>query len=181
VMVRSQDDVPSDPWFPGTGGEGGVVEYAEKLLIGQRGLDAAGTSPLFPFGYGGSYTTFEWGEPTGPEVLAGESVWVTVPLTNTGDRAGQEVVQAYVGPPAGEVDRPVRQLAGFTKVTVPAGETVDVSVELKPRTLAVWDEDAVAWRVPAGTRTISVARSAGDVVATLDLEVPASLLATPQP
>ena len=56
-----------------------------------------------------------------------------------------------------------------------------MSVELKPRTFAVWDEDAVAWRVPAGPRTLSVARSAGDVVATVDLEVPASLLATPQP
>ena len=64
VMVRSQDDVPSDPWFPGTGGEGGVVEYAEKLLVGQRGLDAAGTSPLFPFGHGTSYSSFEWGAPT---------------------------------------------------------------------------------------------------------------------
>jgi beta-glucosidase len=181
VMVRSQDDVPSDPWFPGTGGEGGVVEYAEKLLIGQRGLDAAGTTPLFPFGHGGSYTTFEWGQPSITEVLAGESVWVTVPVSNTGDRAGQEVVQVYVSPPGGEVDRPLRQLAGFTKVTVAAGESADVSVELKPRTLAVWDEDAVAWRVPAGTRTVLVAHSAGDVAAAVDVEVPASLLATPQP
>jgi beta-glucosidase len=106
---------------------------------------------------------------------------VTVPVTNTGDREGSEVVQVYVGPPAGEVDRPERQLAGFAKVTVPPGETVDASVRLLPRTFATWDEDEVAWRVPAGTRTLSVARSAAAIEATLDVEVPSSLLATPQP
>lgn len=178
TWVHHQADVPADASFPGADGK---VVYEEGLLIGQRGLDAVGTAALFPFGHGGSYTTFEWGAPTVQDVLAGESVWVTVPVTNTGERDGSEVVQVYVGPPAGETGRPIRQLAGFAKATVPTGATVDVSVELKPRTLAMWDEDAVAWRVPAGARTLSVARSAADVEATVDVEVPASLLATPQP
>jgi beta-glucosidase len=176
--VHQQSDISSDPFFPGADGH---VTYGEGLLVGQRGLDAARTEALLPFGHGGSYTTFEWGEPNVGAVQAGESVWLTVPITNTGARGGDEVVQVYVGPPAGEIGRPLRQLAGFTKAIVPAGETVDVSVELKPRTLAMWDEDAVAWRVPAGTRTLTVARSAFAIEATVDVEVPASLLATPQP
>ncbi|OWY59670.1 hypothetical protein B7486_73330, partial [cyanobacterium TDX16] len=142
--VHQQSDVASDGFFPGADGH---VTYGEGLLVGQRGLDAAGTEALLPFGHGGSYTTFVWGEPSAGEVQAGESVWLTVPITNTGARDGEEVVQVYVGPPAGETGRPIRQLAGFTKASVPAGETVDVSVELKPRTLAMWDEDAIAWRV----------------------------------
>jgi beta-glucosidase len=176
--VHQQADVASDSFFPGADGH---VTYGEGLLVGQRGLDAAGTEALLPFGHGGSYTTFDWGTPVVQDVLAGESVWVTVPVTNTGERVGQEVVQVYVGPPGGETGRPIRQLAGFAKATIPAGETVDVSVELKPRTLALWDEGSVAWRVPAGTRTLSIARSAAAIECTVDVEVPPSLLATPQP
>jgi beta-glucosidase len=178
AMVKQQGDVPSDPYFPGSDG---VVRYDEGLLIGQRGLDAAGVEALFPLGHGGSYTTFEWEEPTATVQEAGGPVWVTVPVRNTGGRAGTEVVQVYVSPPAGEPGRPVRQLAGFAKAHIERGQQVDVEVELRPRTLATWDRGAGAWRTPAGTRMLSVGRSAADLPHTLQIAVEPAILATPQP
>lgn len=178
AMAKRQEDVPSDPFFPGADG---VVRYEEGLLIGQRGLDAAGVEALFPLGHGGSYSTFVWEEPTATVQEAGGPVWVTVPVRNTGDRAGSEVVQVYVSPPAGEPGRPARQLAGFTKAHIDAGQQVDVEVELRPRTLATWDPGAGAWRTPAGTRTLSIGRSAADLPHTLQIAVEPAILATPQP
>lgn len=109
----------------------------------RRGYLFDDTSPLFPFGYGLSYTTFEYGEPTlnRAEIVAGESVDVLVEVMNTGQREGAEVVQVYVRDLVSTVTRPVIELKGFARVTLAPGESRVVSVTLGPDQLAFWNID----------------------------------------
>lgn len=107
--------------------------------------------PLFPFGYGLSYTTFSYGKPVldKQEVAAGETLTLTVPVTNTGDRDGEEVVQVYLQKPA-DAEGPVKTLRAFRRVQIPAGQTVEVSFELKEKELEWWDAASNTMRVSAG-------------------------------
>lgn len=173
-------DVPADPWFPG---DDGRVRYGEGLMVGYRGHDAAGADPVFPFGHGGSYTTFELGRPDAEVDEATGEVVLAVEVVNTGDRPGSEVVQAYVDAPpeVGEDLRPPRQLAGFTKVALAPGERATVRVVLLPRTFAGWDEAEAAWRVPPGERTVLVGTSSRALTHRLPVEPGARLLGAPQP
>ncbi len=138
-------------------GRDGTVVYGEGLLIGHRHYDAHGIEPLFAFGHGLSYTTFELGLPavegTAPDVT------VRVPVANTGDRRGVEVVQVYVEPAMTGEGRPIRQLAGFAKVVLDPAETVDVEIVLGPRSFAGWDEDLGGWHAPAGTYRLQIGTS----------------------
>ncbi|MCC8246178.1 glycoside hydrolase family 3 C-terminal domain-containing protein [Saccharothrix luteola] len=142
-------------------GEGGVVHYAERLRVGYRWYDATGTTPLFPFGHGLSYTTFRYAN-LAVAPAAGQGVSVSFDVTNTGGRAGSAVPQVYVGYPdaAGE---PPRQLRGFAKVAPAAGATTRVSVELDRRAFAIWDEAGRSFRVPPGTFAVTVGASSRDL------------------
>jgi beta-glucosidase len=103
----------------------------------------AGDSPLFPFGYGLSYTTFAYG-PVGlssPTLEAGRGIIATCDITNTGTRDAMEVVQLYVRDVVGSLARPVRELKGFDKIFLKAGETKSVRFEITPETLAFWHAD----------------------------------------
>ncbi len=119
----------------------------EGVFIGYRHYETAGIPVQFAFGSGLSYTSFAYSDLT-----AGETA-VTVTVTNTGSRAGAEVVQLYIAPPAGALRRPVRQLAGFAKVYLTPGESRTVTLPLTPRSFAVW---ADGWRVPKGIYTLTV-------------------------
>ena len=154
----SSDLTPSFLHYPG---EAGVVRYGEELHVGHRWYDARGIGPLVPFGHGGSYTTFEWGEPT----LTGQGteVVVEVPVANVGDRAGSDVVQVYVAPLEPVVLRPPKELAGFAKVHLAPGERAVARVELRDRSFARWDVAAHAWVVDPGAYDVVVAASAVDV------------------
>ncbi len=170
------EDTPAFTNYPG---EFGSVRYGEGVFVGHRWYDARGIEPLFPFGHGLSYTTFELGEPTA--TVAGDgSVDISVPVTNTGDRAGREVVQVYVEAPPGPVARP-RQLAGFAKAELDAGTSADVTVHLAPRTLAHWDPVESCWRVVEGEHTLWVGRSSRDLTEWVTVDPGARTLATPQP
>ncbi len=129
---------PSYGNFPG---ENGHVRYGEGVLIGYRWYEARHLPVRFPFGHGGSYTTFRLDE---PEVSAGtftpgERLAVRVAVTNTGDRRGAEVVQCYVAPPPARLVRPPKELAGFGKVWLDPGETATVEITLDERSFAYWD------------------------------------------
>ena len=152
--------------------------------------------PAVAFGHGLSYATFSWGSPRGPETIdaadAGNVV-VEVDVTNTSDRDGVEVVQIYVEPQASLLHRPVRELKGFAKVSVPAGETVTARVQLDDRAFAyfdpgdqVFDELAGMMPVPAeagqhrtepgwyteeGVYRVVTARSAIDLENHLDVTI----------
>jgi beta-glucosidase len=143
----------------------GRIDYAEGLLIGYRGYDAAGVAPMFPFGHGLGYTqwAYESVSVDGPGPAADEDVRVRVLVRNTGPRPGREIVQAYVAGPAADVGRPVRALGAFAVVTAAPGEQVEAVLTVPARVLAVWDQAAGGWAWPRGTFTIEVGRSSRDL------------------
>jgi beta-glucosidase len=139
--------------------------YDEGLFVGYRHFDADGPEPLYPFGHGESYTTFEYGTAT-----TVDDATVRVTVENVGDREGREVVQAYVRPPAVDgVDRPPRELAGFASVAIPPGDARTVEVSLDEKALGRYDETA-GWTVDPGTYTVEVGRSVADVRTTTTVE-----------
>jgi beta-glucosidase len=141
-----------------------VCDYAEGLGVGYRGYDAAGAAPLFPFGHGLAYTTFELSELRAPPIAsAGEAVSVAVTITNTGPGAGAEVVQLYVAPRAPRLARPPKELKAFAKLDLGPGEARAVRLELEPNAFAAWDPEAHGWVVDPGDYDLLVGRSAGDI------------------
>jgi beta-glucosidase len=156
--ARDERETPSFLNYPG---EAGVVRYGEGIFVGYRWYDARNIEPMIPFGHGGSYTTFAWGEPT--VTGAGVDVVVEVPVTNTGDRQGSEVVQVYVAPEEHVVARPEKELAGFAKLSLAPGETGVARVTLKERSFARWDVETHGWLVDPGEYSLVVAASAVDV------------------
>ncbi|AGL14242.1 glycoside hydrolase family 3 C-terminal domain-containing protein [Actinoplanes sp. N902-109] len=127
--------------------------YSEGLQVGYRWYDARGIEPLFPFGYGLSYTTFKYSDLK----LSGATVSFT--LTNTGPRAGAEVAQVYVQQPAA-TGEPIRNLRGFTKLTLQPGQSQRVTIELDARSFQHWTG---TWTTSPGTYTISVGSSSRDL------------------
>ncbi len=159
----SQEAVNSPSQFPGVNG---VSTYSEGLDIGYRFVQAHGLTPLFPFGFGLSYTTFALHGLHIRRVGAKERVTITV--TNTGARAGSAVPQVYVGfpPTAGE---PPAQLAGFTRVTLAPGASSTVSMTVGGRSFQIYRNGS--WETPSGTFRIAVGQSSADLG--LAAEVPA--------
>lgn len=151
-------------------GENGHVVYTEGLAVGYRHHDADGEKPLFPFGYGLSYTTFAWSVPRASSVdMGADGVAIEIEVTNTGDRAGAELVQLYVKPKASRLLRPVKELKAFAKLHVPAGETATARLSVAVRDLAYFDPQARAWIAEAGEYEILIAANAEDIRATLPL------------
>ena len=164
TWARDERDTPSYLNYPG---EAGVVRYGEGVFVGYRGYDARGIEPLIPFGHGGSYTTFAWGQPTISGF--GTELAVDVSVTNTGDRAGSDVVQVYVEPAEHVVPRPVKELAGFAKVFVEPGATEVARVVLRDRAFARWDPGVHNWVVDPGAYSLVVAASAVDERSRIDV------------
>jgi len=148
---RRLEDTPAHAWYPGTDGH---AAYGEGLLLGHRWYETKGIAPQWWFGHGGSYTTFAW------EVLDVTAEAAVVRVTNTGDRDGVEVVQAYVGRPDHLADEPPVVLAGFAKVALAPGAAEDVTVALSPAAFRRWDVEAHDWTVDPGDRVVRIARSA---------------------
>ena len=121
--------------------------------------------PLYPFGYGLSYTTFRYANlrTSAPALTAGGSIDVSVDVTNTGRRAGDEVVQLYVAYPRSAVARPRQQLRGFGRITLKPGETRTVTLKLPANTLAYWDEARQGWTVEPGPVRLRVGAASADI------------------
>lgn len=138
-----------------------AVNYNEKLWIGYKWYDARNIKPLFPFGHGLSYTSFEYGKPT--LTADGEqNVTVGFRLTNTGSRPGSEVAQVYVALPAGVPGnpQPPKRLVGWKKVALAAGQSADVSIQVPAKYLSTWDAAGKRrWVLNAGTYRFSVSAS----------------------
>lgn len=164
--TRLEDDPvhpeQTDIQYPGVDGQ---VEYHEGLFIGYRHVDQAGLTPLFPFGFGLSYTTFELGEPQvqTEQVAPGETIRVTVPVRNTGERTGQTVVQLYVHDVKTSLERPTKELKAFAKVTLQPGETQDVTFDLDMRALAYFDDTRAEWVADAGDFDLLIGTSSADL------------------
>jgi len=186
VPVRLEHN-PSHDNFPGENGE---LRYGEGLFMGYRGYEHRAIEPRFAFGHGLGYTTFAIGEVT----VSGRTV--SVPVTNTGDRAGSEVIQCYVAPASPRLARPPKELKAFAKVRLEPGESTTVELTLDDRAFAYWDPGqpdwdevsakagamfgqaaqerrAPGWQVDPGRYRVLVGRSSADLAATVDLEIPA--------
>jgi len=122
---------------------GQVPAFYNYKPSARRGYLFSDVTPLYPFGYGLSYTTFQVGNPTlsSPTARAGEGVTVRVPVTNTGSRAGDEVVQVYLRDEVSSVTRPVKELVGFERVTLQPGETRTVEIDVRPEAFMLWNRD----------------------------------------
>ncbi|MCP5165354.1 MAG: glycoside hydrolase family 3 C-terminal domain-containing protein [Pseudomonadales bacterium] len=164
------EDVPNRSWFPG---ELRRAQYREGPWVGYRYFDTAGVPVAFPFGHGLSYTRFEYsglrvsgrqGEPgAGFGMADGDTVTVEFTLTNTGSCSGAEIAQVYVGQRAASVPRPARELKGFDKVLLDAGESRTIRVSLDHRAFAFWCIRRKRWVVECDAYEISVGASVADI------------------
>ncbi len=140
------------------------ILYQEGIFVGYRGFEKKGITPLFPFGHGLSYTTFKYeGLVVTPEKTRDGSVRVSFDITNTGERAGSDVAQLYVGDTHSKVPRPPKELKGFAKVRLEPGESRRVTIELDRRSLSYYDVKAKQWHADPGIFDIFVARSSTDI------------------
>jgi beta-glucosidase len=175
TFPKSLSQVPASTpaQFPGVNGQ---VQYSEGVKVGYRWYDAQGTTPLFPFGYGLSYTRFDFSQlhvtpsavrntSSGPGPTScgcnGQSarlVRVTARVTNTGRVTGSDVVQLYLGDPAA-AGEPPRQLKGFQKVTLRPGQSTTVTFSLNGHDLSYWSQSANGWVVPTGKFQVRVGDS----------------------
>ena len=142
--------------YPGVWREGHQIideEYKEGVYVGYRWVDKQKVKPLFPFGYGLSYTTFSLGKATADkkQITANDQISFTVSVTNTGNRAGAETVQLYVSDKKASVDRPVKELKAFQKVYLQPGESRDVTLTIGRDALSFFDEATGQWKAEPGT------------------------------
>lgn len=163
--------VAGDPLvYPGVDGR---VEYREGLFIGYRHYDAKGIKPLFPFGFGLSYTRFHWSAPRldKTRIKPGETLTVSLEVTNRGAHAGAEVVQVYVRDLEASLERPAKELKGFAKLRLTPGDTCRADVTLDMRAFAFFDPARQLWVAEEGAFDIIVAASAEDIRATLRVDL----------
>jgi hypothetical protein len=186
---RSWEENPSSKWYYGEtkdsttlntiGADGQPkdytvehINYGDKLMVGYRYWTTAGKHPLFPFGFGLSYTAFKFSNLKVPASAApGSTVAVDFDVTNTGSVAGAEVAQLYVSDPSAQVDRPERELKGFAKVRLDRGATQHVTISLDARAFSFWDETAHKWIVDPGKFVIRVGDSSENTPLSADIEL----------
>lgn len=168
---RAEDNPTFANYYPE--GDSKRVDYKEGIFVGYRGYEKNKVKPLFPFGYGLSYTTFKFANLKVEQDSAGGEVHATASfdVTNTGSRKGAEVAQLYVGEDHAKVARPVRELKGFERIELSPGETGHVSIPLDARSFSYYDVAAKKWMIGSSKFTISV----GDSVESLPLQVALNL------
>lgn len=198
LPVSIPTSIELTPAFGNFPGDGDTIVYGERVLVGYRWYDSRGLAVRFPFGHGLSYTSFALGQPTlsQPDWSAGDVLEVTLTVTNTGHRAGSEVVQCYVEPPRGRLLRPDRELKGFAKVHLAPGERASVTIRLDGRSFGHWHADEArhgdlllrlpmpflaprsrstlkpaGWRVEPGTYVLHLGRSSADIAWSQEVEV----------
>jgi len=156
---RWEDNAAFASYYPKSGTK--RVEYKEGIFVGYRHFDRAEVKPLFPFGYGLSYATFQYSDLKVTPASANLSAPVTVSFNvkNTGSRAGAEVAEVYVGDSHASVPRPVKELKGFAKVYLQPGETKQVTVSLDRRAFSFYDVEKAGWKAEPGKFSILVGSS----------------------
>ncbi|HTS13202.1 MAG TPA: glycoside hydrolase family 3 C-terminal domain-containing protein [Candidatus Limnocylindrales bacterium] len=156
---RWEDNATYNSYYPKDNSKD--VKYTEGVFLGYRHFDKSSVKPLFPFGYGLSYTTFQYGNlHVSPETFHGdEPVTVSFDVTNTGKREGAEVGEVYVSDGHSKIERPVKELKGFGKVDLKPGETKTITVKLNRRAFEYWDVDKNGWTATPGEFGILVGSS----------------------
>lgn len=162
TFPKSIEDTPAYQNFPG----GPItVEYRESIYVGYRYYDKADRDVLFPFGYGLSYTSFAYEDLriAKTKIKAGDTVTVSCTVCNSGKRAGKEVVQLYIGHSERDGFFPVRELKGYEKISLEAGESKKVAFTLNERSFAYYDVSKNGWRCAPGDYELSVGASSRDL------------------
>ena len=170
TLGARREDYSDYPNFPG---DGRTVRYEEGIYVGYRGFDKKNIAPLFPFGYGLSYTKFRIDnlKLSAPTLIANGTITANVRVTNTGKKAGAQVVQLYVSDPNPKVEKAVRELKGFSKVFLQPGQSQTVALPLSSRDFAWCDVKAKGWRADAGQYQIEVGDSSRDIIQKAPLQV----------
>lgn len=163
TFARNYDDYPYVKFgaeaYPGVNKQ---VYYKEDIFVGYRHFTSNKVQPLFPFGFGLSYTTFNYSKPSA--TLSDDVIAVEVEITNSGKTAGKEVVEIYAAAPKSKVVRPVRELKGFAKTRLlQSGETELIRINIPKKELAYFDEDSHSWSITPGTYTLHVGASVDDI------------------
>ena len=163
--VMSDGPVKTEEQYPGLPQDERFyqVYYSEGIYVGYRWYEAKEVKPMFPFGHGLSYTTFEYGQPMASSKTMGKTLKIKVPVTNTGSVAGAEVVQLYIHDVEASVDRPVKELKGFDKVYLEPGQTKTVEFEIDRQALSFFDADKHEWVAEPGEFKALIAASSEDI------------------
>ena len=157
------EDTPAARYFPGKKQN---AEYREGLYVGYRYYETANKAVRYPFGYGLSYTTFAYSD------LKVNADKVTFTITNTGSVAGAEIAQLYVAKPDATVFRPAKELKGFTKVFLKAGESKTVTIPLDDKTFRYWNVATDRWEVEGGSYQLLVGANVQDIRLTAEITLP---------
>lgn len=162
TFPKQLSDTPAYLNFPGEDRE---VLYGERFFVGYRYYDEKDIEPLYPFGYGLSYTTFEVSDLVldADSARSSDGVTARVRVANTGGRRGQEVVQLYLHDPESRLRRPPQALRGFRKVALAPGETKTVQFALQGKDFAAWDDRRGRWIVESGAYEVRVGTSSRDL------------------
>jgi beta-glucosidase len=161
---RRLEDNPAYPnYYEAPGSKD--ANYKEGVFLGYRHYDRDSTKPLYPFGFGLSYTTFAFSNltVTPTKAKAGAPITVSFEVRNTGQRSGAEVAQVYVGDPSATVPRPVKELKGFERVVLAPAASKRVTITLDRRSLAYWDVASKSWKVDPGKFVVYVGDSSANV------------------
>lgn len=162
TIPRRLEDTPCYRYYPSPER---TSEYREGLYVGYRYYDTANIPVLYPFGFGLSYTSFAYSD------IKVSDKFVTVTVSNTGQMDGAEVVQLYVGLKNSNVYRPRKELKGFKKVWIPAGGSVQVSIDFDDKTFRYWNVKTNKWEVEEGDYDIMIGRNVNDMVMSVSLHV----------
>jgi len=162
---RWEDNPVHDNYYPDKDTK--RVTYKESVFVGYRGYERSRTKPLFPFGFGLSYTTFKYSNLSIKPVVGAssnsESYEISFDVKNTGSRPGSDVAQVYIGAAPSKVPRPIKELKGFLKVSLRPGETKHGSVILDARALSYYDVESKQWRSEPGSFDVLVGRSSEQI------------------
>ena len=162
TWANAYADTPARDHFAGPGR---TVQYREGLYVGYRYYQTTGVPVAFPFGHGLSYTQFAYSD------LHADAHSAALTVTNTGDRAGAEIVQLYVAKPNAEIFRPAQELKAFAKVQLAAGESKTVTLTLDDKAFRYWNTRTDSWEVEGGTYELRVGASSADIRLTAVVEV----------
>ncbi|KAF9448233.1 glycoside hydrolase family 3 protein [Macrolepiota fuliginosa MF-IS2] len=157
------EDSPAYPSYGDKGQEHGKILYNEGIFVGYRSYEIRKLAPLFPFGFGLSYTTFKYSDLKTSSISEEGKFSVTFTITNTGHINGREIAQVYISDTQASLPRPVKELKAFTKVTLAPGEGKSVTLDLDKEALGFYDDRAAQWIAEKGTFTVHVAASSSDL------------------
>lgn len=173
TFPKRLEDVPSYDNFPNTGGDPSLVEYQEGIYVGYRHYDTNDVEPAYEFGYGQSYTEFDYSNiqlesPMFDLNNQEETITVSADVTNTGKVPGKEAAQLYIHDGHSKLDRPDQELKGFKKLSLQPGETKTATFTIDKRALSAYDDEVNEWVAEPGKFTVRVGSSSRDIKETGD-------------